>query len=74
MRKVILSYSDKTSVPLIVVVSSICVIIFFFVIDLLKIPPGFTSGMDFTDRGKIEVVTIQPISVELNGNWLICFI
>lgn len=26
--------------------------IFFFTIDLLRIPPGFKSGIDFTDKGK----------------------
>lgn len=72
MREVILSYNNKTLV-LHVVVSPICVLI-FFVIDLLRIPPGFKSGMDFTDKGKIKDIYIKPIIVELNGNLFICFI
>lgn len=58
MREVILSYINKTLVPLLVVVSPICVLIFFFIVDLLKIPPGFKSGMDFTDKGKIKDIYI----------------
>lgn len=30
--------------------------------------------MDFTDKGKIKGIYIQPIIVELNGHFFICFI
>lgn len=53
-----LTYNHKTLVPLLVVVSPICVLIFFFIIDLLRIPPGFQSGMDFTDKGEIRDIYI----------------
>lgn len=58
MKEVILTYNHKTLVPLLVVASPICVLIFFFIIDLLRIPPGFKSGMDFTDKGEIRDIYI----------------
>lgn len=74
MREVILSYNDNTMVPLLVVVSPIFVLILFFIIDLLRIPPGFKSGIGFTDKGKIKDIYIYLIFVELNVNLFICFV
>lgn len=46
--------NNKTMVPLLAVKPPVCGFIVFFIIDLLRIPPGFKSGIDFTDKGEIR--------------------
>lgn len=42
-------------------------------IDLLRVPPGFKAGMDFTDKSKISYFPILKIRVGLKDNHLIIF-
>lgn len=49
--------------------------VIFLSIDLLKVPPGFTAGMDFTDKGEIFYFPLQkkfPIGLKLTILYLIC--